>query len=134
MKYLLDSHAIFWLVDKNPKLSATALEIIGDIHKEVFASTISFWELSLKMGLGKFSVDLPEFEELEEILIEDFHIGIIGLNEKESLSFYRLPMPPEHRDPFDRMLVWQAIRRNMTLISCDPALEWYKHHGLSIVW
>jgi PIN domain nuclease of toxin-antitoxin system len=134
IRYLLDTCALIWLLQKSDKLSKNAKELIDDIHTEVFASTVSFWEISLKHSIGKLHIKDLDVEDIVEILVDDMHIGIIGLNEQESLSFYRLPFLTEHRDPFDRMLVWQAIKRNMAIISCDPALAQYQQCGLRLIW
>lgn len=134
MRYLLDTSALIWLLEKPEMLSSKVATLIKNPHSEVFASSISFWELSLKQSIGKLSLDGIELEELESILVDDLFIGIIGLNEQESLSYYRLPYFAEHLDPFDRMLAWQAIKRNMALISGDIAFTHYLQCGLRLVW
>jgi len=133
MTYLIDSCVVAWLMTKSSVISPRAKEIITNPHIDVYASTISFWELSLKHSLGKLPLEGVELEDFEEVLF-DMGIGVIGLNEKESLSFYRLPEVTGHRDPFDRMLIWQAITRGMALISNDEAFEQYRAFGLRLVW
>ena len=133
MNYLIDSHVLLWHLDDDPALSSRAREIIIDPHNDVYASTVSFWELSLKHALGKFPFEGVELEDFEEYLYES-GLGIIGLNERESLSFHRLPAVSGHRDPFDRMLIWQAITRGMALISNDKYFEQYRAFGLRLVW
>ena len=134
MRYLLDTCAVIWLIKEPDKLSSKVLELIKDTRSEVYASTISFWEMSLKHSVGKIDFENVEIEEIEAILVDDLFVGIIGLNEQESLSFYRLPFFGEHRDPFDRLLAWQAIKRDMALISSDPAFEQYRQCGLRVIW
>jgi len=134
MRYLLDTCALVWLMKEPGKLSSRVVGIIEDMHNEVYASTISFWEMSLKASIGKMDFEGIDIEEIEAVLVDDFFIGIIGLNEQESLSFCHLPFFDDHRDPFDRMLAWQAIKRDMALISCDPAFEQYRQCGLRVVW
>lgn len=134
MKYLLDTCAILWLLEKPNKLNSRVRKLIEDPHQEVFASTISFWELSIKHSLGKLGINNFDLEDLDAILLDDLFIGIIGINEQESLSYFRLPYFGEHRDPFDRMLAWQAIKRDMALISSDPAFEQYRQCGLRVIW
>jgi PIN domain nuclease of toxin-antitoxin system len=82
--------------------------------------------------MGKLPLDGHDLEELEDALFA-MRVSIIGLNEQESLSFYHLPMVEGHRDPFDRMLVWQAIKRDMALLSSDKALEPYEAFGLRLI-
>ncbi|MDR3315497.1 MAG: type II toxin-antitoxin system VapC family toxin [Coriobacteriales bacterium] len=132
MKCLLDSCSLLWMLYDNPKLSANIRAVLSTTDNEVFASTVSFWEIALKHATGKLPTKGRELEELEEVLF-DMRIGIIGLNEQESLSYYRLPPVEGHRDPFDRMLVWQAIKRNLTLLSADTSLQAYTAFGLRLI-
>ena len=134
MRYLLDTHALIWLLQKPDKLSSKVLELVADMKSEVYVSTINFWELSLKQSIGKLTMENIELEEIVSILEDDLFIGIIGLNEQESLSYYHLPYLGSHRDPFDRMLIWQAIKRDMAFISSDPAVEKYRQCGLRVIW
>ena len=133
MAYLMDSHVLLWYFDENPALSPQARAIIADPSTEVHVSTVSFWELSLKHALGKLPLEGTEIEDFERLLRQS-GIGIIDLNAKESLSFHRLPAVEGHRDPFDRMLIWQAITRSMTLLSSDKTFEQYRAFGLHLVW
>ena len=64
----------------------------------------------------------------------DMGFSIIDMQEKETISFYELPLKDNHRDPFDRMLIWQAITKDMTMISKDSLFEQYKENGLKIIW
>lgn len=136
MRYLLDTHAMIWLLEGNPKLSERAKGIISNRHIDVYVSTISLWEIALKQSIGKFGFSAQtafSLEDIEDILF-DQSIGIIGLNEQESLSFYHLPQVEGHRDPFDRMLAWQAIKRGMALLSSDHYFKEYEAFGLHLVW
>jgi PIN domain nuclease of toxin-antitoxin system len=134
MKYLLDTCSVLWLLSESKRLSKKAIELIEDRRCDVYASTVSFWEIALKHGIGKLPLDGFELEELDAILFDELFIGIIGLNEQESLSSFRLPYYADHRDPFDRMLAWQAIKRDMALISGDPAFDLYRQCGLRVIW
>jgi len=133
MKYLIDSCVLLWLAMESNKISPRARTIIADPHIDVYASTISFWELSLKHSIGKLTLEGVEVEDLLEILFES-GLSLIGLNEQESSSFHRLPVVAGHRDPFDRMLIWQSITRGMTLISNDSRFEYYRSFGLRLLW
>ncbi|MDR2587772.1 MAG: type II toxin-antitoxin system VapC family toxin [Coriobacteriales bacterium] len=133
MSYLMDTHVLLWFLMSTEKLSDRALEVLTDAHTDVYVSTVSFWELSLKHALGKLSIEGFELDDLEEIVCEA-GVGIIGLNERESSSFHRLPLHAAHRDPFDRMLIWQAIKRDMGLLSNDQHFALYRSYGLRLVW
>jgi PIN domain nuclease of toxin-antitoxin system len=128
----LDTHELLWLLFSPEKLPVRVRELMKNPKNEIFASTISFWEMTIKYGLGKLDIQDADPEGFEELLW-DMRIGIIGLNEQESLSFYRLPAVEGHRDPFDRMLVWQAIKRGMALLSVDRALGPYRAFGLRLI-
>jgi PIN domain nuclease of toxin-antitoxin system len=133
MKCLMDTHVLLWFLMESNSLSSKAKELISNPKVDVYVSTVSFWEISIKSALGKLELRDIEPDDLEDILF-DAGIGIIGLNERESSSVGRLPIREKHKDPFDRMLIWQAITRNMTLISKDAAIHQYQENGLRVVW
>ena len=133
MKYLIDSCVLLWLIMDSEKLSPRAQAIIAAPHVDVYASTVSLWELSLKYARGKLALEGVEVEDFQEILFES-GLALIGLNEQESSSYSRLSAVENHRDPFDRMLIWQAITRGMTLISSDKAFDAYRSFGLRLLW
>jgi PIN domain nuclease of toxin-antitoxin system len=133
MRYLIDTHVALWLKANPEKISKTVLNIIQDLRNEVFVSTVSFWEISLKFGIGKLYIDGFDPEELE-VAMDDMRIAVIGLNELESLTMHRLMQSERHKDPFDRMLVWQAITRDLIFISNDASLQDYRAQGLRLLW
>ena len=133
MIYLMDSCVLLWLAMEGDRISAKARAVITNPHIDVYASTVSFWELSLKHVLGKLDLKDREIKDFLELLYES-GLGIICLNEQESSSLHRLPAVEGHKDPFDRMLIWQAINRGMTLISNDKAFEHYRSCGLRLLW
>jgi PIN domain nuclease of toxin-antitoxin system len=131
--YLLDTHTFIWATLETKKLGKKAKDIICDKNNEICVSTVSFWEIALKTRIKKFS--------FENIHITDFpkyarnmDFTIIDMGENESITFHELPLKDNHKDPFDRMLIWQAITKNMTLISKDRLFEQYKENGLKIMW
>jgi len=65
---------------------------------------------------------------------ENMGFTIIDMQEKETITFHELPLKKNHKDPFDRMLIWQAITKNMTMISKDKLFEQYKKDGLKLIW
>ena len=133
MIYLLDTHAFIWAILKTDNLSKNSREIISSGKNQVYVSTLSFWEISLKTKIGKFifeNIDIKDFPQYAKQM--DF--SIIGLQENESISFHELPIKKNHKDPFDRMLIWQAICRDMTIISKDDLFEQYKIDGLRLIW
>ena len=133
MNYLLDTHTFIWTVLKVDNLGRKCKEIIHSKNNEIYLSTLSFWEISLKTGLNIYSfnnIDINNFPQYAR----DMGFTIINLQEKETITFHELPPKRNHKDPFDRMLIWQAITRGMTLISKDELFPQYKENGLKLVW
>jgi len=132
MNCLLDTHSFLWAVFTPNKLSRTARSTIADTTNTVHLSSISFWEISLKYALGKLTLAGCTPETLVATA-NDMGLTLITPDAVESASFHRLPRLP-HRDPFDRMLVWQAIQRDLVLITTDSALPEYREAGLRTLW
>jgi len=133
MIYLLDTHTFIWTILQTNKLSKYSKEIISIRSNEIYVSTVSFWEISLKTKINKFS--------FANINIDDFphhakNMGftIIDMQEEETITFHKLPLKNNHKDPFDRMLIWQAITKDMTMISKDELFGQYKKDGLKLIW
>ena len=132
MNYLLDTHTFLWTAMSPEKLSHHARDIILDMTNDIFVSVVTFWEVSLKFTLGKLELQGITPEDLPEAATRmGFDLRI--LTPEDAATFYRLPRLP-HKDPFDRMLIWQAIRANLTMVSQDADLNQYQAHGLRLVW
>ena len=133
MNYLIDTHAFIWTISYSNKLSKLTREIIASNENNIYVSVISFWEIALKVSIKKFYLEGIIVSELPECAREmDFRI--LDLNSHDSSSFSGLPFMDNHKDPFDRMIIWQAIANNMKLISNDGLFEQYKKHDLQLVW
>lgn len=132
MNYLLDTHTFLWTAMSPEKLSHNARDIILDMTNDILVSVVTFWEVSLKFTIGKLELQGITPEDLPEAATQmGFDLRI--LTPEDAATFYRLPRLP-HKDPFDRMLIWQAIRENLTLVSKDADLNLYQAHGLRLVW
>ncbi len=132
MKYLLDTHTFLWCLFNGNKLSAVARRAILDSESVVFVSTISLWEISLKFSLGKLELKNVRPENLLP-LAEDAGFEIAIVSPETFAEFYRLPR--KYGDPFDRMLVWQALRDDLSLITKDKVLkDSYRESGLKCLW
>jgi PIN domain nuclease of toxin-antitoxin system len=132
MKLLLDSHALIWSLLDTAKLPAPVRKLMENPVNDVLVSSVSFWEIALKHALGKLVLENTSPEELKEKSIEA-GFKLIALEPQDAASFHKLPKL-EHKDPFDRMLVWQAIQGGYTLLARDPALRKYEVHGLTVRW
>ena len=125
MKLLLDSHALIWFLTTPEKLPAAARRAIESAENEAYASVASAWELSIKVSIGKLKL---EVQDLEQALATS-GIQLLGIDLQHTARIAGLPR--HHRDPFDRMLVAQAMCESMTLVSGDRALAKY---GVKLLW
>ena len=127
MKLLLDTHTLLWLLDGNSKLSTGALAEIGDGRNEKWLSVVSLWEITIKVSLGKLHVgqSLRElFTRIEQTrTIRQITILPVHLLQLAALSHH-------HGDPFDRLIVAQALSENCILVSKDERLDNYGVHRL----
>lgn len=122
MKVLLDTVTFLWAVSSETRLSATARSTFADPENEVFLSAVSSWEISVKHALGRLPLPALPSRLIPEL--RDAHgIEPLALDEESALYLERLP--PLHRDPFDRMLVCQAIARGLAILTPDDAIRGY---------
>lgn len=132
MNYLLDTHTFLWTAFYPNKLSAKARNEIRSAENQVCISSVSFWEISLKYTLGKIELSNCTPTDMPEIA-KQMGIEIIQLGATETASFYQLPKVA-HKDPFDRMIIWQAIQQQFVLISKDANFPEYRQFGLKVLW
>ena len=132
MNYLLDTHSFLWSLFSPDQLSKSAMEEIKSPDNDVSISVITLWEISLKYALGKLELEGIKPEELPEYAGET-GVDILSLNPLDAASFHKLPRF-EHKDPFDRLLIWQAIQQKLVLISKDSQFEKYRAFGLKRFW
>jgi PIN domain nuclease of toxin-antitoxin system len=132
MNYLLDTHTLLWCLFDQKQLSPNSSSIILDDKNEIFISTVSLWEISLKFSLGKLSLSNILPDQLPSY-IRKAGYEIITIDENISSTFYKLSKY-DHTDPFDRLLIWQAIISGYILISKDSSFEKYVEDGLQLEW
>ena len=125
MKVLLDTCTFLWISLDAPELSEHAREVFRDPDNEVYLSTVSAWEIAVKYGLGRLALPEPP-DAYVPTLRADHAIESLALGEQAALHVQRLPVL--HRDPFDRMLVCQAIVGGMILLTPDAAISQYSIH------
>lgn len=128
MRLLLDTHALVWWLTEHDRLSRRAFEAIRDPANRVWVSAVSMWELAIKISLGKF----PPIDDLElrieRALAKD---EILALPVTMAHAFAVRDLPLHHRDPFDRLLLAQAAREKLTLVSNDRLLRPY---AAALLW
>jgi PIN domain nuclease of toxin-antitoxin system len=128
MRLLLDTHALLWWANDDPQLSPMARSHIQNPGSRIFVSAASAWEIAVKFKNGrlpsaqKFIPTLPSY-------LRDQNFDVLGISVEHALRAGLLQGP--HRDPFDRMLIAQAIAENLSIISNDQALDGY---GATRIW
>lgn len=132
MKALLDTHVFLWAVFAPKKLSADTRALIQNINNVLLLSTISFWEISLKYAIGKLELHGCSPEDLLGVA-SAMHLELLQPSPDELASFHRLPRVA-HKDPFDRLIIWQALQNKLILISGDQRLSDYDSLGLKVIW
>ena len=131
MTGILDTHSFLWAAIAPEKLSAKVRLLVADKNNEIFVSTITFWEISLKVSLGKLELTGCEPQDLVEIS-RQMALTICAPSAEESARFCRLPKVAHN--PFDRMLIWQCLENRWTFITKDRYLDPYRAIGLQTAW
>ncbi|MBB5754214.1 type II toxin-antitoxin system VapC family toxin [Prosthecomicrobium pneumaticum] len=128
MRLLLDTHALIWWLEDSERLSLRAEAAIGDPENTVFVSAATAWEMTTKVRRGKLpSVASVVGRLAEEIQAEGFELLPISFEHGRRAG----SMPGEHRDPFDRMLIAQALAEEMVLVSNETVFDAF---GVSRLW
>lgn len=118
MSYILDTHVLLWWLDDPKLLSAKANNILTNIMNIVYISCVSTWEIVIKQSLGKLKVPKEIFEVIEK---ENFFELPISIEHPECLS----TLPDYHKDPFDRLLISQAVVEKAKIITNDKMIIKY---------
>lgn len=127
MNLLLDTHAVLWLVGAPEKLSPSALRAYR-AGSDLYLSVATLWEIANKVAVGKLSVDRGWANSIPAALAKD-GVRLLHVEPEDCARLSTLPL--YHRDPFDRMLVAQALQRKLAVLSVDDALRPY---GVKVVW
>ena len=127
MKLLLDTHTFLWFITTDNQLSKNVIELISNLSNRRWISIASIWEIVIKMSLNKLDVR-GGFKTIEDFLENnDFEILPINFNHIKSL----LTLPLIHNDPFDRIIISQAINDNLTIVTKDSK---FRDYEVKIVW
>ena len=130
MIYLLDTHFVIWAVTDTTKISKKIKEVLVDPDNKILVSTVSFWEISLKHSIGKLELEGGIPEDLPQSCLQ-MGFEIEPLSAENSITYHKLKAT-YHKDPFDRMLIWQAISNDYTLLSVDIQAKKYVSEGLKL--
>jgi PIN domain nuclease of toxin-antitoxin system len=133
-QFLIDTHILIWYLEDDPQLSPHVAELLEDTRHNLYVSIASLWEIAIKSGLGKLKLKI-EFYDLKEVL-KRLSIEILSIDVEDTQTYLALPLFENHRDPFDRILVAQVMRRwsttdqrsSMSLVSGDKKFDLYEIH------
>jgi PIN domain nuclease of toxin-antitoxin system len=125
---LLDSHTLFWAVDAPANLSPTALTTLQDASNDLLVSAATLWEVAIKVSLGKLTLSQPYRTWMNQALAD---LGASILPITVEYADAQVALPYHHRDPFDRLLVAQALVDGIRVVSGDSQLDLY---GVNRLW
>lgn len=131
--YLLDTHTFLWSFLNTGELSTKVRDILESNENPVYVSTISFWEVAIKEQLGKYSLNGINSILLPNIA-KNYDFEILNPDAYDFITYKELPPQKNHKDPFDRMLIHLAIRKNLVMLSRDHSFPLYEPDGLQLVW
>jgi PIN domain nuclease of toxin-antitoxin system len=132
MKYLIDTHVFLWSISMPEELSSKATSALKNEDNEIFISTVSLWEISIKIRIGKLELKGIHVKDLPEV-IERMNYQIIDMEAEDAIGYSQLK-ESTHNDPFDRMLIQQSINRSMVMISKDKEFKKFIPYGLQVIW
>jgi PIN domain nuclease of toxin-antitoxin system len=122
MRLLLDTHAFLWFILDDSRLIPTAKLLIEDSANEVDISPASYWEIAIKIRLGKYALPLP-YRQFMESQIATNAFRILPIEPRHTALLTTMPL--HHKDPFDRLLVAQSLAEGIPIVSSDPQLDAY---------
>lgn len=125
MRLLLDTHTFLWFAEGIPKLSPVASGLLADPQNVLFLSHVSAWEVVIKVGLKKLTLG-RSLDSIVTTAVTGYRLQLISLALDDCYDYLALPFPlPNHRDPFDRMLITQALRLNLDVVGADASFDAY---------
>ena len=127
MEYILDTNALIFYLYNHKKLSKAALEIVYNGQNQIYVSIISLWEIAIKASIGKLEIK-NSIKEIADICQED-QIELLAVNPLHLDQIERLPQI--HGDPFDRLLISQALTKNLTIVTRDSIIPKY---NVNAIW
>jgi PIN domain nuclease of toxin-antitoxin system len=128
VRVLLDTHAMYWYIEADPRLSPTAQTLIRDTSNEVLISPASYWEIAIKISIGKWKLNRT-YEDFLDVALNKYGFLVLPILPTHTARVIGLPF--HHKDPFDRLLVSQVLVEAIPIISNDAALDAY---GITRLW
>jgi PIN domain nuclease of toxin-antitoxin system len=128
LRLLLDTHAFLWFITNDPQLSASAQSLIADPNNEILVSPASYWETAIKVSIGKYPLSAP-YEDFIAKGLDGNGFRILPIEPRHTAVLTTMPF--HHRDPFDRLVVAQALVEKISVVSKDAILDLY---GVKRLW
>ncbi len=128
MKVLLDTHSLYWFISDDPQLSLKARTAISDPNNDVLFSPASYWEMAIKISLGKWQLNRP-YEEFLDVALNQYGFVVLPIHPAHTARLIGLPF--HHKDPFDRLLVAQSLAEQIPVVSSDDQFDAY---GVTRIW
>jgi len=130
VRLLLDTHSMYWYIEDDPQLSGRARTLIQDASNEILVSPASYWEIAIKISIGKWRLNRP-YEEFIDIGLNQYGFQVLPILPTHTARLIGLPFPQGHRDPFERLLVAQVLVEQIPIVSADSPLDAY---GVTRLW
>lgn len=128
---MMDTHTFIWHAEDSKDLSDAARDFLIDNRNRVFLSLASIWEMAVKANIGKLDIPMP-FHEFLPFHLKRLKVEILPIKIKHSLYHSTLPFPhPNHKDPFDRLLISQCLVEDIPIIGVD---EMFDAYGVQRIW
>jgi PIN domain nuclease of toxin-antitoxin system len=128
LRLLLDTHALIWAMDDTTQLSGPATTALQDPANDLLLSAATVWELAIKIGQGKLTLSLP-YRQWMDKAIADLGLGILPITVEYAER--QAGLPPYHKDPFDRLIIAQALVEGVPVVCADSAFDAY---GITRLW
>jgi len=128
VRVLLDTHALYWYIEGDSRLSTAACTLIRDASNEVLISPASYWEIAIKISLGKWQLNRP-YADFIDIGLKQYGFLILPILPGHTARLVEMPF--HHKDPFDRLLAAQALAEGIPIASVDSAFDDY---GVTRLW
>lgn len=128
MRVLIDTHAVIWYVDQDHLLGAAAHAAITDPANDLLLSAATVWEVAIKVGLRKLTLSLPYRDWMNRAVAD---LGLTLLPITVEYADVQAALPLHHRDPFDRLIIAQALAEGIAIVGADAAFDSY---GVTRIW
>ena len=131
MRFLIDTHTLIWYTEANKLLSLKACLLIDDPQNDIFVSMVSFYEIAIKINIGKLDSTTTLTHFYEDTTLNE--IQILPINETYLTNYLNLPLFTNHKDPFDKLIIATAMEEHLTIITTDKKFILYKEL-VDIIW